>query len=95
MVVRRPLEQTMSRYLVDRIAALPNVEIHVGREVAGLDGGPDGLREVRWRRTGRDAEGAEEVSCPTRFLFLFIGAVPNTSWMGECEAAREPARASC
>ena len=91
MVVRRPLEQTMSRYLVDRIAALPNVEIHVGREVAGLDGGPDGLREVRWRRTGRDAEGAEEVSCPTRFLFLFIGAVPNTSWMGECEAARDRA----
>ena len=90
MVVRRPLEQTMSRYLVDRIEALSNVELHVGKEVAGLEGGAEGLSEVRWRRTGGDADG-EEVSCPARFLFLFIGAVPNTAWMGECEAARDRA----
>jgi thioredoxin reductase (NADPH) len=30
LVVRRPLEETMSRYLVDRIAALSNVVLHVG-----------------------------------------------------------------
>ena len=92
MVVRRPLSETMSQYLVDRIAALPNVELHVGKEVAGLDGGPQGLAEVRWRRLAREGEGGgEEVACPTRFLFLFIGAVPNTDWMGECEAARDRA----
>ena len=28
----------MSRYLIDRIAALPNVDLHVGTEVVALDG---------------------------------------------------------
>ena len=28
----------MSRYLIDRIAALPNVELHTGTEVIGLEG---------------------------------------------------------
>src|SRR5258706_2789239 len=32
------LEATMSRYLVDRIAALPNVDLHVGKEVVALEG---------------------------------------------------------
>ena len=31
-------QQTMSRYLIDRIAALPNVELHVGIEIVGLEG---------------------------------------------------------
>ena len=38
------LEATMSRYLIDRIAALPNVELHVGTEVVALEGDQaDGL----------------------------------------------------
>ena len=32
------LEATMSRYLVDRIAALQNVDLHVGKEVVALEG---------------------------------------------------------
>ena len=28
----------MSRYLIDRIKALPNVELHTGTEVVGLEG---------------------------------------------------------
>ena len=35
------LEATMSRYLIDRIAALPNVDLHVGTEVVGARGRPD------------------------------------------------------
>jgi thioredoxin reductase len=85
LIARRPLAETMSRYLVDRIAALPNVELHVGKEVAGLEGDRRGLARVRWR----DRAGGGETACPTRFLFLFIGADPNTGWMGECEAARD------
>ena len=39
LVVRGPgLETSMSRYLVDRIAALPNVELHTGTEVVALEG---------------------------------------------------------
>jgi thioredoxin reductase (NADPH) len=75
----------MSQYLVDRISALRNVELHIGKEVAALDGDARGLTSVSWldRRTG------ETTDCPTRFLFMFIGADPNTDWMGECEAARD------
>ena len=87
VLVRRPLVETMSQYLVDRIAALPNVEVHVGQELAALEGNRDGLTGIRWRRRGSDAES----SCDTRFLFLFIGADPNTAWMGECEAKRDRA----
>jgi hypothetical protein len=33
----------MSRYLVDRIAALPNVDLHVGKEMVALEvTGPKG-----------------------------------------------------
>jgi len=39
LVVRGPgLEASMSRYLIDRIAALPNVELHTETEVVGLEG---------------------------------------------------------
>lgn len=85
MVVRRPLAETMSQYLVDRIAALPNVELHVGKELVALDGDRGGLSSVTWR----DRASGETASCASRFLFLFIGADPNTGWMGECEAARD------
>ena len=86
LIARRPLAETMSHYLVDRIAALPNVELHVGKEVAGLEGDRRGLARVRWRDR---AAGGGETACPTRFLFLFIGADPNTGWMGECDVARD------
>ena len=85
VLVRRPLAETMSQYLIDRIAALPNVEVHVGKELAGLDGDRDGLTGIRWR----DRASGSDARCDTRFLFLFIGADPNTGWMGECEAKRD------
>ena len=81
----RPLAATMSQYLIDRIAALPNVDFHVGKEVAGLEGDGKGLARVRWRAR---ADGGE-TTCPARFLFLVIGADPNTGWMGEGDAARD------
>ena len=34
------LEASMSRYLIDRIAALPNVELHTRTEIVGLEGEP-------------------------------------------------------
>ena len=85
IVVRRPLVETMSQYLVDRIAALPNVEVHVGKELAAFEGDRAGLSAVTWR----DRASGETHVCRTRFVFLFIGADPNTAWMGECEAARD------
>jgi thioredoxin reductase (NADPH) len=81
MIVRRPLEDTMSKYLIDRIAALPNVELHIGKEVVALDGDrASGLQGVtfRCRTTGG------EHHCELKHLFLFIGADPNTAWLNDC-----------
>jgi thioredoxin reductase (NADPH) len=78
MLVRRPsLNETMSRYLVDRITSLPNVEVVTGAQVSSVEGSNGILEAVRWRvgATG------EEVRRPIRHLFLFIGAEPNTDWL--------------
>ncbi len=84
LVVRGPsLEASMSRYLIDRIAALPNVELHTGTEVSGLEGDEaGGLTAVAFRER---ASGGTTI-CPMRHLFLFIGADPNASWLGRCVA---------
>jgi thioredoxin reductase (NADPH) len=84
LVVRGPsLEASMSRYLIDRIASLPNVELHTGTEVAGLEGDETtGLTAVAFCER---ATGATHI-CPLRHLFLFIGADPNTAWLDGCVA---------
>jgi thioredoxin reductase (NADPH) len=85
LVVRRPLEETMSNYLIERIAALPNVVLHVGSEISELHGDKDSLTGVTWRN--RDT--GETDTCDTHYLFLFIGADPNSAWLGECDAIRD------
>lgn len=77
------LEASMSRYLVDRIAALPNVELHPGTEVVALEGDAAtglGGAVIRNRATG------VSVKRPLRHLFLFIGADPNAAWLEGCVA---------
>jgi thioredoxin reductase (NADPH) len=71
------LGASMSRYLVDRIAALSNVEVLTSTEITGLEGEDGILQAVRWRQ---NPDGAE-VRRPIRHLFLFIGADPNTDWL--------------
>lgn len=85
LVVRRPLAETMSNYLIERIAALPNVTLHVGSEISELHGTKDSLTGVTWRN--RDT--GETETCDTHYLFLFIGADPNSAWLGECDAVRD------
>jgi len=78
MLVRRSdLSATMSRYLVDRIRGLANVEVVTGATISELEGRDGVLEAVRWRigATG------EEVRRPVNHLFLFIGAEPNTDWL--------------
>jgi thioredoxin reductase (NADPH) len=67
----------MSRYLVDRIAGLSNVEVVTEVQVSGLEGEDGMLEAVRWRH----GASGEEVRRPIRHLFLFIGAEPNTDWL--------------
>jgi thioredoxin reductase (NADPH) len=84
LVVRSDgLEASMSRYLIDRIAALPNVELHTRTEIVGLEGDKArGLTGVMFKN--RDTGTTHQ--CPLRHLFLFIGADPNVSWLEGCVA---------
>jgi len=77
LMARRPLRETMSQYLVERIEGLPNVDVVTGCEVSGLEGGAGELTAVvcRNRQTGN------ETSRVVRHLFSFIGAEPNTDWL--------------
>ena len=78
--VRRGLEATMSRYLVDRIAALPNVSVHTGVEVVALEGDQTG---VLCNATFRGLDSGKFWTYPLRHLFLFIGADPNGDWLAK------------
>ena len=79
------LAASMSRYLVDRINGLANVEVLTDTQMTGLEGADGILQEVRWRR---GATG-EEVRRPIRHIFLFIGADPNTDWLAGSGIARD------
>ena len=74
------LAASMSQYLVDRIHANPRIQLHAHTELVRLDGDGAGLTGVAWR-TG---DAGPEVALATRSLFLFIGADPNTGWLGGC-----------
>ena len=77
---------SMSRYLVDRIAGLPNVEVLMRTEVTELEGSEGRLTAISWRC--RQSGGI--VSRPIRHLFLFIGAEPNTDWLAGSGVALDP-----
>jgi thioredoxin reductase (NADPH) len=71
------LNASMSRYLVDRIAGLSNVEVVTQVQVSGLEGGDGMLEAIRWHQ----GASGKEVRRSIRHLFLFIGAEPNTDWL--------------
>jgi thioredoxin reductase (NADPH) len=72
------LGRSMSRYLVDRVEHIDNVQIHRGAGVTALEG--DGhLQAVRIR----DQAGVE-TRINTGAMFLFIGADPHTEWLDGC-----------
>ena len=81
---RLGLAESMSRYLIDRIAATSNIELHDGngnrcsRRPAGW-----GVEKVRWRNRRSGAE----TEAPIRNVFLFIGADPATEWLQGCGVA--------
>jgi len=80
------LETNMSRYLVDRISGLANVEVLTRTEIAALEGNDGMLHTVRWRHT----LSGEEIRRDIRHLFLFIGAEPNTDWLAGSGVALDP-----
>jgi thioredoxin reductase (NADPH) len=78
MVVRAArLEDTMSHYLVGRIRDTANIDVRLRTEVVSARG--DGHLEAI--TLGDRATGAEE-EVATSWLFVFIGAMPRTDWLG-------------
>jgi thioredoxin reductase (NADPH) len=77
LVVRRALSTTMSRYLINRIEAAGNVEIHEGHEVKALHGG-DQIEAV----TIAPEDGTERRLDATA-VFAMIGASPRTDDLGD------------
>ncbi len=81
LVVRSAgLDASMSRYLINRIKATPNIELRVRTAVTGLSGGTDGTLESVEMRS-RDTGDSQRVDA--HHLFLFIGADPNTRWLDQ------------
>jgi thioredoxin reductase (NADPH) len=72
------LAASMSRYLIDRIGGLANVELVTCAEVTALEGAAGTLEAVGWR----DLRSGAVTRKPAAHLFLFIGAEPNTGWLG-------------
>ena len=80
--VRGPgLEDTMSRYLIARIEACPNITLKPWTEVDALEGNGH-LERVRCRNNKTGATNTHEI----RHLFLMTGADPNTAWLRGCLA---------
>ena len=84
MIVRgTSLAASMSRYLIDRLGALSNVEILTQTKVSALEGEGGVLSAIRWRRLPSGEESRRAI----RHLFLFIGAEPNTLWLSNSGVA--------
>ena len=81
------LAASMSRYLIDRIEATPNIELRPHTELTGLrGGGAAGLDGVAWRD---HRQGAEEERA-LRHVFVFVGADPETDWLQGSGVAVDP-----
>jgi thioredoxin reductase (NADPH) len=88
MVRGQGLAESMSRYLIDRIDAAPNIELMTETEVIALIGASNaGLERVRWR----DRRAGVETEASIRNVFLFVGADPATEWLQGCRVAVDKA----
>jgi len=83
MLVRgRDLESSMSRYLVERIRGLGNVEVLVNTTVTALEGRNGVLERIAWQ-----SRGGQPSWHAIGHLFLFVGADPNSGWLAQSGVA--------
>src|SRR5204863_10204108 len=78
------LAASMSKYLIERIAGIGNIELRTRTEISGLSGEREsGVESVTWRH--RDTSQKE--TRPIRHVFMFLGADPTTEWLQDCDVA--------
>ncbi|WP_320668717.1 FAD-dependent oxidoreductase [Patulibacter defluvii] len=76
MLVRGPsLQASMSHYLIEQIARLPNVEVRTGTAAIAAEEADGRLRGLRIR----GPEGESDLAADA--CFVFIGAQPRTDWL--------------
>jgi thioredoxin reductase (NADPH) len=77
MLVRADsLAKSMSHYLIEQIAGLPNVEVRTQSEAVCAEGSDGHLQALRIR-SADGTETREDVDA----CFVFIGAAPRTDWL--------------
>src|SRR5204862_397860 len=88
MLARSPLEKSMSRYLIEQLAARPNVDVRTGAVPVAAEGEDGRLRALHIR----DAAGAEAVAAgevllepaePARGLLLLLEGTARTLLLAE------------
>jgi thioredoxin reductase (NADPH) len=79
LVRGKSLDASMSRYLIDQIDRVANIEVRTCTEVVEGNGG-----EHLETLTLRNNATGETESVPASWLFVFIGAAPRTDWLDGC-----------
>jgi thioredoxin reductase (NADPH) len=76
MLVRGPsLEKSMSHYLIEQIAALPEIEVRTHAEAIAAQSDGGRLTGLRIRQAGEESDLRADA------CFVFIGALPRTDWL--------------
>ena len=82
MLVRSAgLAESMSRYLIQRLAENPRIDLHYQTEIVGLEGDQH-LERVAWV----DRSSGEASTHEIRHVFIMTGASPRTEWLRDCVA---------
>lgn len=85
MIVRgSTLAATLSKYLIDRILDVANVEVLFNAQVTGLVG-EGSLQQVEITDYSKNSVRTID----TQYLFICIGGVPNTEWAKDTNIVRE------
>jgi thioredoxin reductase (NADPH) len=80
VIIRGPeLSRSMSRYLIDRIEADPQITVRTETTITAL-AGAETLASIQVE----SSDGATELACAG--LFSFIGADPGSAWLSGCAA---------
>jgi thioredoxin reductase (NADPH) len=74
LLIRSPRNSGMSQYLIDQMAAVPNIEVRLSCEITEVRGDTH-LTGI----TTRSPEGEERVELAA--VFIFIGQQPRTEWL--------------
>jgi thioredoxin reductase (NADPH) len=80
MLVRSDgLSETMSRYLIQRIAKHPRIGVHYKTEIVSMEGEGD-LQQVTWIDRNSNETSAHSIC----HVFIMAGASPRTAWLKDC-----------